>query len=324
VNRTPVTILTGFLGSGKTTLLKRILSEQHGERIAVIENEFGEAGIDGEVLREVAGEQIIEMNNGCICCTVRGDLVRILKDLHRRRAANEIVFDRVLIETTGLADPAPVAQAFFANLDVARSYILDAVVTLVDARHGSAQLAQHSEAQAQVGFADRILISKTDLTHPEQTQALETELTGINPRARTKRVHFGATDIADLLDLRAFDIEHTLELDPQFLERREHRHAFDIGSLLFREQRALDLERFDVFMGLLLRQHSDALMRYKGVLNIAGRAQRMILQGVHAIMEAGYARAWGPQEQRETVIVFIGRDLPRQLIEDGLRLCLAQ
>lgn len=214
--RIPVTILTGFLGAGKTTLLNRILQEQHGQRIAVIENEFGETGIDGELLIQ-GDEQIVEMNNGCICCTVRGDLVRILGDLAQKRAAKEISFDRVIIETTGLADPAPVAQTFFVEDDVYANYHLDAIITVVDAVHAMQQLDAHHEAQEQVGFADRILLSKTDLVTPEAVSALSARLQNINSRATIHNVHFGQTDLRQILDIDGFSLDAILEIEPDFL-----------------------------------------------------------------------------------------------------------
>src|SRR5438445_152668 len=200
----PVTILTGFLGAGKTTLLNRILTEQHGEKIAVIENEFGETGIDNDILVKDKQEQIVEMNNGCICCTVRGDLVRILGDLGRKRKLGKLKFDRVIIETTGLANPGPVAQTFFMDEAIHDQYLLDAVVTVVDAKHADKQLDEHDEARRQVGFADHILISKTDLVDDAQVDALMKRLRRMNPRARQTKVHFGEADVRDILDIRGF------------------------------------------------------------------------------------------------------------------------
>ena len=213
----PVTILTGFLGSGKTTLLNRILQQPHGHRIAVIENEFGEAGIDNELLVQDRDEQIIEMNNGCICCTVRGDLIRILNDLRGRRESGDLKFDRVVIETTGLADPGPVAQTFFLDDEIAEYYLLDAVITVVDAKHGDKQLDEHKEAVEQVGFADRILLSKVDVTPEAEREKLRQRLVRINPRAPIKPVNFGNADIADILDIRGFNLNAILEIDPEFL-----------------------------------------------------------------------------------------------------------
>ena len=239
----PVTILTGFLGSGKTTLLNYILKQPHGHRIAVIENEFGEAGIDNELLVQDRDEQIIEMNNGCICCTVRGDLVRILGELVAKKDAGTLHFSRVVIETTGLADPAPVAQTFFVDEDIGQRYLLDAIVTLVDAKHAPAQLDEHHEAQEQVGFADRILLTKTDLVNPESLVALRQRLTRMNPRAKISEAHHGVAAIDDLLDIRGFNLNAILEIEPEFLSDVSHEHDDDVTSFVFREERPLDLER---------------------------------------------------------------------------------
>jgi G3E family GTPase len=320
----PVTILTGFLGSGKTTLLNRILREQHGRRIAVIENEFGEAGIDNAILLQERDEQIVVMNNGCICCTVRGDLVRILGELTRRRKAGDIDFERVLIETTGLAAPAPVAQTFFMNLDIAREYLLDAIVTVVDARHAQQQLDRQPEAQEQVGFADRLLLSKTDLVSEQEVRALSARLTGINPRAPQLRVHFGEIDIGCVLDIRGFSIDAALALSPDFLENAAHSHDEAVRAFVIREPRAYDPQRLDYFMRLASQQYGQDLLRYKGVLNIAGRDRRVVFQGVHMIMGADEGKPWEAGEPRESTLVFIGRNLPRKVLEEGLRDCVAE
>ena len=229
----PVTILTGFLGSGKTTLLNRILKENHGHRIAVIENEFGEAGIDNELLVQGDDEQIIEMNNGCICCTVRGDLVRILGELHEKRQTGRLHFDRVIIETTGLADPAPVAQTFFVDEDIGQHYLLDAIVTMVDAKHASQQLDEHHEAQEQVGFADRILITKTDLAQADEIAQLRQRLVRMNPRARVGEARHGKASIDDILDIRGFNLNAILDIEPDFLTDVEHEHDDDVTSFVF-------------------------------------------------------------------------------------------
>ena len=236
----PVTILTGFLGSGKTTLLNRILNEQHGHRIAVIENEFGEEGVDNDLLLQERDEQIVEMNNGCICCTVRGDLIRILADLHERRGRGDIQFDRVIIETTGMADPGPVAQTFFVDDDVADRYLLDAIITVVDAKHAQGQLDERPEAQEQVGFADRILMSKVDLVTEAEQEALRQRLRRMNPRAPIRAVHFGNAPIDEILDIRGFNLNAILEIDPSFLDSDEHEHDDSVQSFVFKSNKAAD------------------------------------------------------------------------------------
>jgi G3E family GTPase len=318
----PVTILTGFLGAGKTTLLNRILTEQHGERIAVIENEFGEVGVDNELLIE-SDEQIVEMNNGCICCTVRGDLTRILGELADRRGRGELAFDRVMIETTGLADPAPVAQTFFVDDTVAGNYSLDAIVTVVDARHAMQQLDEHHEAQEQVAFADRLLVSKTDLVGEEALQGLLGRLRGMNPRARVARVHFGRTDLKDVLDIRGFDLDAILEIDPKFLEDVSHEHEEDIRSFVYRQTRPFDLDRLEALFGLLVKDYGTDLLRYKGILNIAGRDDKVVFQGVHMLFASESMGPWKVGEARESTLVLIGRNLPEAQFREAFDLCLA-
>ena len=319
----PVTILTGFLGSGKTTLLNYILKQPHGHRIAVIENEFGEAGIDNELLVQDQDEQIIEMNNGCICCTVRGDLVRILGELAAKRKAGTLHFDRVVIETTGLADPAPVAQTFFVDEDIRQRYLLDAIVTLVDAVHAPIQLDEHHEAQEQVGFADRILLTKTDLVPAEDLPALRRRLARMNPRAKISEARHGVAAIDDLLDIRGFNLNAILEIEPEFLNDVSHEHDDDVISFVFREDRALDLERLEDFLGSMVQVYGAQMMRYKGVLNVQGEHRRVIFQGVHMLMGADMGNVWKKGEVRNTKIVFIGKDLPREVLEKGLTLCVA-
>lgn len=318
----PVTILTGFLGSGKTTLLNRILRDQHGHRIAVIENEFGEAGVDNDILLQDSHEQIIEMNNGCICCKVRGDLVRILGELALRH--REQPFERVIIETTGLADPAPVAQTFFVEPTVSAAYLLDSIVTVVDAKHAPQQLTRHPEAQEQVGFADRILLSKTDLVSDAEASVLIERLRRINPRAPIAHVHFGATPISELLDVRGFNLEAILDLEPGFLEAMSHHHDDSIGAFAWRAHEPLDLEKLEGFLDGIIRFYGQDMLRYKGVLSLAGRDTRFVFQGVHMMMGGSPGRRWLPDERRHSLMVFIGRDLPRELLERGLALCVAE
>jgi G3E family GTPase len=320
--RVPVTILTGFLGAGKTTLLNRILREPHGHRIAVIENEFGEAGIDNEILLQERDEQIVEMNNGCICCTVRGDLVRILGSLSDKRRRGELEFSRVVIETTGLADPAPVAQTFFVEEAIVRDYMIDGIVTVVDAKHAPQQLDEHYEAQEQVGFADRILLSKTDLVPEPEVQALVARLKTMNPRALVRPAHFGQADVADILDIRGFDLDAILGIDPEFLDNVDHEHDDDVSSFVYRDARPFDLQKLETFFGLLLQTFGADMLRYKGVLNIEGRDRRIIFQGVHMLMSADDGKPWADGEARGSVMVFIGRRLPRVLFEKGLAMCV--
>ena len=319
----PVTILTGFLGSGKTTLLNRILTEQHGHRIAVIENEFGEEGVDNDLLLQSRDEQIVEMNNGCICCTVRGDLVRILGDLRERRQSGDAKFDRVIIETTGLADPGPVAQTFFIDDEIAEYYLLDAVITVVDARHGQKQLDEHREAVEQVGFADRILISKTDLATEDEQRALRERLQRINPRAPIRGVQFGNVPIADVLDLRGFNLNAILEISPDFLDSDEHEHDEAVGSFVFRSDRPFDARKLEEFLGGLVQVYGSDMLRYKGVLFVKGSDRQMVFQGVHMMMGADLGRRWQPGEKPSSKMVFIGRKLPKSLFIQGLQQCLA-
>ena len=313
----PVTILTGFLGSGKTTLLNYILKQPHGHRIAVIENEFGEAGIDNELLIQDQGEQIIEMNNGCICCTVRGDLVRILGELAAKRKEGTVKFDRVVIETTGLADPAPVAQTFFVDEDITQNFMLDAIVTLVDAKHAPRQLDEHHEAQEQVGFADRILLTKTDLVDAAEVQALRQRLTHMNPRAKIAESRKGVAALEDLLDIRGFNLNAILEIEPDFLSDVEHEHDDDITSFVFRETRPMDLEKIEDFLSAIVQVYGAKLLRYKGILNIAGLEQRVVFQGVHMLMGSDLGAPWKGGEVRESKMVFIGKDMPREELEKG-------
>ncbi|MGZ5081009.1 MAG: CobW family GTP-binding protein [Usitatibacter sp.] len=319
----PVTILTGFLGAGKTTLLNRILTEQHGERIAVIENEFGETGIDNDILVKDGQEQIVEMNNGCVCCTVRGDLVRILGDLGRKRKQGQLRFDRVIIETTGLANPGPVAQTFFMDEAIHDQYLLDAVVTVVDAKHAGRQLDEHDEARRQVGFADRILLSKTDLVEDDEVEALVKRLRQMNPRAHQTKVHFGEADIKELLDIRGFNLSAALELDPEFLASDYHEHDDDVTSFVWKDPRPMHMEKIETFLALMVQNYGEDLLRYKGVLNVQGEPRRMIFQGVHMLMGGTPGKPWEPGEARESVMVFIGRKIPRRLFEEGLAYCIA-
>jgi G3E family GTPase len=255
---------------------------------------------------------------------VRGDLVRILGDLGKKRRQGKLKFDRVIIETTGLANPGPVAQTFFMDEAIHDQYLLDAVVTVVDAKHADKTLDDHDEARRQVGFADRILLSKTDLVDDAKVDELMKRLRAMNPRAQQKRVHMGETDIKDLLDIRGFNLNAALELDPDFLsEEDHHHHDDDISSFVWRDARPLHMEKIETFLSLMIQNYGEDLLRYKGVLNIQGEPRRMIFQGVHMLMGGTPGKPWEPGEKRESVMVFIGRKIPRRLFEEGLAYCVA-
>jgi G3E family GTPase len=340
----PTTILTGFLGAGKTTLLNRILQESHGHRIAVIENEFGQENIDNEILVQESNEQIVEMNNGCICCTVRGDLIAALTSLAAKRNAGELQFDRVIIETTGLANPGPVAQTFFMDEEVAMHYLLDAVVTVVDAKHAMHQLDEHEEAQRQVGFADKLLLSKADLIDSAPLDALLDRLKRINPRAPITKSDFGQAPISDVLDLRGFNLNEKLEIDPDFLAAEEHAHAGhdcddhcahdhhhdhhhahhsdDIAAFVFRTERPFDTARLDEFLGGLVQVYGPRMLRYKGVLWMNGADRKVVFQGVHQMMGSDIGAKWSDDEPRASKMVFIGKSLPKEIFIRGLEQCL--
>ena len=346
----PATILTGFLGAGKTTLLNRILHEQHGQKIAVIENEFGEENIDNEILVQDSREQIIEMNNGCICCTVRGDLITALSQLSQKRLAGELQFDRVVIETTGLANPGPVAQTFFMDDEVATHYLLDGIITIVDASHAMQQLDQYQEAQRQVGFADRMLLSKLDLVSADQLAALESRLKRINPRAPIGRTDFGTSPIDAIFDIRGFNLNDKLEIDPDFLHAEDHAHDCDdhcdhsghthhgheadhsghgghshtdeIDAFVFRSTRAFDPPLLEEFMAGLVQVYGPRMLRYKGILWLEGATRKVIFQGVHQTMGSDLGAKWDEQDVRGSKIVFIGQSLPKEIFFDGLEQCL--
>ena len=343
----PATILTGFLGSGKTTLLKRVLAEAHGQKIAVIENEFGEENIDSEILVTDVKEQIIQMNNGCICCTIREDLRTTLQDLAEKKRKGELVFDRVVIETTGLADPGPVAQTFFMDDEIAESYLLDSILTLVDAKHAVAQLNDRQEARRQIGFADQIFISKTDLVAKEDVDALMHRIKHMNPRAPQRPVHFGEVALSEVFDLRGFNLNTKLEIDPDFLkeEVHDHDHAHDHGencdhpshrhegghhhhhdddvkSFVFKSDRAFDAAKLEDFLGAIVNIYGPRMLRYKGVLHMKGTERKVIFQGVHQLMGSDLGPEWRADEKRENKMVFIGIDLPKDIFLQGMEQCL--
>ena len=348
----PATILTGFLGSGKTTLLKRLLTEAHGQKIAVIENEFGEENIDNDILVTDAKEQIIQMSNGCICCTIREDLRATLADLAAKKRSGALDFERVVIETTGVADPGPVAQTFFMDDEIAEAYLLDAIVTLVDAKHAAQQLNDRVEAQRQVGFADQIFISKADLVTADELEALQHRLKHMNPRAPQQVVHFGEVPIQQVFDLRGFNLNAKLDIDPDFLAEDEHDHHHDhdhahgehcdhpshqhghghayhhhhdddVKSFVFRSERAFDPAKLEDFLGAIVNIYGPRMLRYKGVLWMKGTERKVIFQGVHQLMGSDLGPQWAPGEARQSRMVFIGIDLPRDILEQGLDRCLA-
>ena len=318
----PVTILTGFLGAGKTTLLNRILKEDHGHRIAVIENEFGEIGVDNDII-ESSDEQIVEMNNGCICCTVRGDLIRILGNLKERRDQGALKFDRVIIETTGMADPGPVAQTFFTDEEIGGYYLLDSIITLVDAKHAEKQLDEFNEAQEQVGFADRVLMSKTDLVSEDEVKKLSERIRHMNPRAPIKKVHFGEMPIEEVLDIRGFNLNAILEIEPDFLTDTHHEHHDQVESFVFKSAKPFNGDKLEQFLSGMIQVYGPDLLRYKGVLWMKGNSRRVVFQGVHMMMGGDLGKPWGKGEKKESVMVFIGKKLPKDLFVAGLEQCLA-
>jgi len=352
----PATILTGFLGSGKTTLLKRVLTEAHGQKIAVIENEFGEEDIDTSILVADTTEQIIQMNNGCVCCTIREDLRSTLADLAEKRRKGELDFERVIIETTGLADPGPVAQTFFMDDEVAESYLLDSILTLVDAKHAEMQLDTRQEVRRQIGFADQIFVSKADLVAQDEVEALIHRIKHMNPRAPVQTVHFGEVPLSKVLDLRGFNLNATLEIDPEFLSAEEHDHGHhhdhghdhghdhhdhdhehgehcdhphhhhhddDVKSFVFRAEKPFNPAKLEDFLGSIVQVYGPKLLRYKGVLNMKGTDKKVIFQGVHQLMGSDLGPRWLPGEKKVSKMVFIGVDLPRELLMQGLEGCLA-
>jgi G3E family GTPase len=345
----PVTVLTGYLGAGKTTLLNRILSEPHGKKFAVIVNEFGEIGIDNELVVN-ADEEVFEMNNGCICCTVRGDLVRIIDGLMRRKGK----FDAIIVETTGLADPAPVAQTFFMDEAVGAKTRLDAVVTVADAKWLSDRLKDAPEAKNQIAFADVILLNKTDLVTPEELRELEARIRGLNPYARLHRTERAKIDISEVLGRNAFDLDRILTIEPEFLggEDHDHDHHHDHGdhahgdhahgthhhhhgnglkhyhdedmqSVALRTDKALNPDKFFPWIQDLVAKDGPSILRCKGILSFKDDPERFVFQGVHMILDGDHQRPWKPDEVRDSRIVFIGRNLPEDKIRQGFESCIA-
>jgi G3E family GTPase len=352
----PATILTGFLGSGKTTLLKRVLSEAHGMKLAIIENEFGEENIDNDILVSETNEQIIQMSNGCVCCTIREDLRATLQLLAAKRRKGLLSFDRVIIETTGLADPGPVAQTFFMDDEIAETFMLDSVLTLVDAKHAQQQLTDRVEAQRQVGFADQIFISKADLVSAQELEDLQHRLKHMNPRAPQKVVHFGEVPLKEVFDLRGFNLNAKLDIDPDFLNAGDsshdhghgehcdhdhdhvhdehcghdhahgehcnhphhHHHDDDVKSFVFKTERAFDPAKLEDFLGAIVNIYGPRMLRYKGVLYMKGTERKVIFQGVHQLMGSDLGPLWADHETKMSKMVFIGIDLPRDILIQGL------
>jgi G3E family GTPase len=343
----PVTVLTGYLGAGKTTLLNRILSEPHGKKFAVIVNEFGEIGIDNELIVN-ADEEVFEMNNGCICCTVRGDLVRIIDGLMRRKGK----FDAIIVETTGLADPAPVAQTFFMDEQVGAKTKLDAVVTVADAKWLKERLKDAPEVKNQIAFADVILINKTDLVSPAELNEIEARIRAINPYARLHRTERAKIDIAEVLGRNAFDLDRILDIEPAFLEADEHEHDHDhdhhhgqkdehahndvhvhrglkhyhdedMQSVALRSDKPLNPDKFFPWVQDLVATDGPSILRCKGILNFKDDPERFVFQGVHMILDGDHQRAWGKDEERLSRLVFIGRNLPEEKIRTGFESCIA-
>ena len=374
----PVSILTGFLGAGKTTLLKRVLSEAHGMKIAVIENEFGEENIDTDILKTESKEQILQMSNGCICCTIREDLREALQLLAAKRRKGLVEFDRIVIETTGLADPGPVAQTFFMDDEIAETYLIDSILTLVDAKHANQQLDDRQEARRQVGFADQIFLSKTDLVTAAETEALTHRIKHMNPRAPIKAVHFGEVPLSEVFDLRGFNLNAKLDIDPDFLKEDDHGHDHDhsgcdhdhghcnhehghdhdhdhdhdhghahshdcghdhahgehcnhphhhhhdddVKSFVYRADKAFDPAKLEDFLGAIVNIYGPKMLRYKGVLDMKGTSRKVIFQGVHQLMGSDLGPEWGADEKRQSKMVFIGIDLPQDILRQGLDQCL--
>jgi G3E family GTPase len=317
--QTPVTVLTGFLGSGKTTLLNRILSEQHGKKYAVIVNEFGEVGIDNDLIVN-ADEEIFEMNNGCICCTVRGDLIRILEGLMKRADK----FDGIIVETTGLADPAPVAQTFFVDEDVRSRTKLDAIVTVVDAKHMLGEIDTAPEVLEQLAFADLVVINKTDLVSSQELAAVEARIRKVNPMAAIEHAERCDLALDKVLGRDAFNLKRVLEVEPDFLtEDHAHDHDEEIGSLSLVSDKALDERRFSAWLRQVTQTYGTGILRMKGIIAFNDDPERFVVQGVHMLLEGDYQRPWKADEQRRSRLVFIGRDLPEQVLRDGFAQCQA-
>jgi len=320
MSQVPVTVLTGYLGAGKTTLLNRILTEQHGKRFAVIVNEFGEIGIDNDLIVDT-DEEIFEMNNGCICCTVRGDLIRILGGLMKRKDK----FDAILVETTGLADPSPVVQTFFVDDDVKERTKLDSVTTVVDAKHILERLKDAREAAEQIAFADQIILNKTDLVTPDQLAKVERRIRELNPLAPIHRTERCSIDLDKVLGRGAFDLSRILDIEPDFLAKDgdDHEHSNEISSVSLTATKPLDGDKVTAWLRTLLAEKGQNILRSKGILDVKNRDERLVFQAVHMVMEGDFQRAWKPDEKRASRIVFVGRGLDEAELQLGFAGCVA-
>ena len=320
----PVTILTGFLGAGKTTLLNRILRENHHHRIAIIENEFGKENIDSDLIITSNKEQIVNMNNGCVCCTIRGDLSRVLTDLRIQREKGKVDFDYVVLETSGVANPGPVAQTFFMDDAVAAFFRLDGVVTVVDAKYGNQTLDEEEAARDQVGFADRILLTKTDLCSSEEANQIEARLRQMNARAPIRRVNMGDCPVEEVLNITGFNMNDVLDVDPAFFndDHHHHHHNDDIHSFIYETDRPFDPMKLERYIASLTSVYGQDMLRYKGVLYLQGTDRRVVFQGVHMLAVSDVLGPWGDRKP-SSKIVFIRRHLPEEAIRRGLTTCLA-
>jgi G3E family GTPase len=346
----PVTVLTGYLGAGKTTLLNRILTEDHGRKFAVIVNEFGEIGIDNDLVVD-ADEEVFEMNNGCICCTVRGDLIRIIEGLLKRRGK----FDAILVETTGLADPAPVAQTFFVDADVREAARLDAVVTIADAKWLAERLKDAPEAKNQIAFADVIILNKTDLVGPDELDEVEARIRAINPYAKLHKTVNCAVPLDAVLGRNAFDLQRILEIEPEFLNGAndhddhhdhdhdhahghhghhdehdhhashglKHYHDEDMQSVALSIEGDIDAEKFMPWLQDYVQREGASILRAKGILAFKDEPKRFVFQGVHMLLDGDLQRDWKPEEKRVSRLVFIGRNLKEDEITRGFMSCVA-
>ena len=319
-DKTPVTVLTGYLGAGKTTLLNRILTEDHGKKYAVIVNEFGEVGIDNDLIVG-ADEEVFEMNNGCVCCTVRGDLIRVLSGLMKRKGK----FDAIIVETTGLADPGPVAQTFFVDDDVKRATRLDAIVTVVDAKHLPARLSDSSEAQEQIAFADIIVLNKMDLVTPEQADEVERRIRAINPTVEIRRATKSDIPVESVIGRDAFNLERILEREPEFLSGEdEHSHDSEVLSVSFEVDKPVDEAKFNAWISEVLATQGQDLLRTKGILYYKGQeGRRFAFQAVHMIADGDFIGEVKEGDPKRSKIVFIGRDLNRPALRRGFEACQA-